>query len=93
MATIVNPEDYSIMWLCPVPIETAAALFMLHEHYKGAVGRQQGQTVEYHFGRIGRHNIAIASFPSGEVGIGKTGVMAQAAVRFQEFRARSPYWY
>jgi nucleoside phosphorylase len=81
MAKTINPEDYSIVWLCPLPVETAAALFMLDEHHEGVVNRQHGQTVEYHFGRIGRHNVAIAGFPSGEVGIGKAGTMAEAAVR------------
>ncbi|OQU98130.1 hypothetical protein CLAIMM_03955 [Cladophialophora immunda] len=81
LATMINPDDYSIVWLSPLPIETAAALFMLDEHHHGAVNRQQGQTVEYHFGRIGQHNVAIAGFPSGEVGIGKAAAMAEAAVR------------
>jgi nucleoside phosphorylase len=81
MASIINPEDYSIVWLCPLPIETAAALFMFDEHHEGITNRQHGQTVEYHFGRIGRHNVAIAGFPSGEVGIGKAGAMAEAVAR------------
>ncbi|EXJ79228.1 hypothetical protein A1O3_08729 [Capronia epimyces CBS 606.96] len=81
MPRSINPDEYSIVWLCPLPIKATAALFMFDETHEGLLDRQQGRTVEYHFGRIGRHNVAVAGFPSGEVGIGKAGAMAEAVIR------------
>lgn len=69
----IDLDAYSIVWLCPLPVETTAALFMFDEHHQGIIDRQHGRSVEYHFGRIGSHNVAVAGFPSGEVGIGKAG--------------------
>ncbi|OAL20937.1 hypothetical protein AYO22_08357 [Fonsecaea multimorphosa] len=77
----IDLEAYSIVWLCPLPVETTAALFMFDEHHEGIIDRQHGRSVEYHFGRIGSHNVAVAGFPSGEVGIGKAGAMAEAVTR------------
>ncbi|KAK5463020.1 hypothetical protein LTS15_002732 [Exophiala xenobiotica] len=77
----IDLDAYSIVWLCPLPVETTAALFMFDEHHEGIIHRQHGRSVEYHFGRIGSHNVAVAGFPSGEVGIGKAGAMAEAVIR------------
>ncbi|GES58630.1 purine and uridine phosphorylase [Aspergillus terreus] len=67
-------QDYTVAWIAPLAIEAAAALQLLDEHH-GTAGRKPGQTLLYHLGRMGAHNIAIASFPAGECGIGVAGAM------------------
>lgn len=62
-------------WIAPLAIEAAAALHILDEHH-GIPARKPGQTLVYHLGRMGDHNVAIACFPAGECGIGVAGAMA-----------------
>jgi hypothetical protein len=68
-------EDYTVAWIAPLAIESAAAQQLLDEQH-GATARKFGQTLVYHFGRIGGHIVAIASFPVGECGIGVAGTVA-----------------
>jgi nucleoside phosphorylase len=75
MPTLFKMEDYTVAWIAPLAIEAAAALQLLDEHH-GAQARKPGQTLLYYLGRMGDHNIAIASFPAGECGIGVAGAMA-----------------
>jgi nucleoside phosphorylase len=75
MLPLFELQDYAVAWIAPLAIEAAAALQLLDEHH-GAPARKPGQTLLYHLGRMGDHNIAIASFPAGECGIGVAGTMA-----------------
>jgi nucleoside phosphorylase len=74
MLPLFEMQDYTVAWIAPLAIEAAAALQLLDEHH-GTAGRKPGQTLLYHLGRMGAHNIAIASFPAGECGIGVAGAM------------------
>lgn len=80
MSDIFSLEDYTLVWLAPLPFEGSAALLILDEHHV-APNITQGQTIRYHFDRIGHQNVAIACFPAGEVGIGSAGVMAAEVLR------------
>ena len=75
MPTLFEMEDYTVAWIAPLAIEAAAALQLLDEHH-AAPARKPGQTLVYHFGRMGDYNVAIACFPAGECGIGIAGSMA-----------------
>ncbi|KAI4855821.1 purine and uridine phosphorylase [Aureobasidium sp. EXF-8846] len=61
------PEEYMIGWLCALPSERAAAEAMLDEKYPVQPQAFAFSTV-FTTGRIGPHNIVIASLPSGRVG-------------------------
>ncbi|KAL2835554.1 nucleoside phosphorylase domain-containing protein, partial [Aspergillus pseudoustus] len=80
MPQLLNTQDYTVAWLCPLYFEAGAALAMLDE-YHGVPRRFPGQTVQYHLGRIGEHNVVIVSFPQGEIGIGVAASIATEVTR------------
>ncbi|KAK6351863.1 hypothetical protein TWF718_005008 [Orbilia javanica] len=63
-------EDYTIAWICALPLELAAAIATLDKRHEppGDISRNNDDNV-YEFGRIGCHNIVIASLPSGVYGV------------------------
>lgn len=61
-------DDYQIAWICTVPAATDAAKAMLDETHH-SVPRRQGDANEYIFGRMGRYNVVITSFPPGLSGL------------------------
>lgn len=74
-----NREDYAVGWICAIQPELVAARAMLDEIYKELPpGIDDGNG--YLFGRIGRHNVVIASLPSGSYG---TNAAARVAARMQ----------
>ncbi|RMJ16480.1 hypothetical protein CDV36_003911, partial [Fusarium kuroshium] len=73
--------DYTIIIFSPLVIEQKAACLMLDEIHDGIPERSAGQTVLYTLGKIGSHNVAIAGYPAGEVGIGVSGSMVSEALR------------
>jgi hypothetical protein len=58
-----SPDSYTIAWLAARPIERAAAIAMLDEEHAALTGfaRHQTDTNVYTWGRMGEHNIVIAS--------------------------------
>ncbi|KAI0534385.1 nucleoside phosphorylase domain-containing protein [Xylaria digitata] len=65
--TGLTNNDYSVGWVTTLPVERAAALAMLDEIHK-KLPRERGDTNNYAFGRIGDHNIVIASLPDDGYG-------------------------
>ena len=60
-------EDYTVGWICALPVDKAAAVGMLDERHDGLPSRPQDNNI-YNFGRIGDHNVVIASLPPGVTG-------------------------
>jgi hypothetical protein len=56
-------EDYTVGWICALPIEMAVAIGMLDERHRILPSRRQDNN-NYEFGRIGGHNVVIACLPS-----------------------------
>lgn len=81
MAKTPKLEDYTIIIFSPLAIEQKAAYLMLDEVHDGIPERSAGQTVLYTLGKIASHNVAIAGYPAGEVGIGASGSMVSEALR------------
>ncbi|RFN43882.1 hypothetical protein FIE12Z_11876 [Fusarium flagelliforme] len=72
MATqLGSPELYTIAWIAGLPIERAAATALLHEIHNepGGFSQHEADSNSYSWGRLGQHNIVIASFPAGVYGI------------------------
>ncbi|PCD20317.1 hypothetical protein AU210_016184 [Fusarium oxysporum f. sp. radicis-cucumerinum] len=65
-----NPELYTIGWIAALPIERAAATALLHDRHDAPEGFSQHRSDanSYTWGRIGEHNIVIASLPAGVYG-------------------------
>ncbi|KAH7198934.1 uncharacterized protein B0J16DRAFT_360547 [Fusarium flagelliforme] len=72
MATqLENPELYTIAWIAALPIERAAATALLDEIHKEPQGfsQHEADNNSYSWGRLGQHNIVIASLPAGVYGV------------------------
>jgi nucleoside phosphorylase len=70
MSNSLRSRDYTVGWICALPLELAAAKAMLDEphptpsdHFQNG---KDGNT--YSFGRVGKHNVVIAVLPAGRYG-------------------------
>jgi nucleoside phosphorylase len=65
-----SPDSYTIAWIAALPIERAAAEAMLDEEHAAPTSftRHQTDTNVYTWGRMGEHNIVIASLAAGVYG-------------------------
>jgi nucleoside phosphorylase len=73
--TRLRIEDYTVGWVCALPIELAAALEMLdEEHYN--LPQDGNETNLYTLGRIAEHNIVIACLPAGQTGTNSAAAVA-----------------
>ncbi|KAJ0129240.1 Uncharacterized protein HZ326_27665 [Fusarium oxysporum f. sp. albedinis] len=65
-----SPDLYTIGWIAALPIERAAATALLHDRHDVPHGFDQhrSDTNSYTWGRIGEHNVVIASLPAGVYG-------------------------
>ena len=62
-----NPDLYTVGWIAALPIERAAATAMLDERHDKPSGfsQHQSDTNSYTWGRMGEHNVVIASLAAG----------------------------
>ncbi|KAH2362727.1 hypothetical protein KXV98_004791, partial [Aspergillus fumigatus] len=65
-----GPDSYAIAWITALPIERAAAEAMLDEEHAAPTGftRHQADANVYTWGRVGEHNVVIASLAAGDYG-------------------------
>ncbi|KAK1238471.1 hypothetical protein MKX07_006617 [Trichoderma sp. CBMAI-0711] len=73
----LQPSDYTVGWICALPIELAAAQEMLDEEHEIIDDKH---TCSYTLGRIGDHNVVLATLPAGQTG---TNSAAAVAVQLQ----------
>jgi nucleoside phosphorylase len=68
--TTYGCESYTVAWIAALPLELAAATAVLDEEYERPADFEQHQhdTNTYTWGRVGNHNVVIASLPTGEYG-------------------------
>ena len=71
----VHIEDYTVGWVCALPIELAAAQEMLDEDHPN-LQRDRNDTNLYTLGRIGEHNVVIACLPAGQTGTNSAASIA-----------------
>jgi nucleoside phosphorylase len=75
MARQLRREDYTVGWVCALPVELAAAQEMLdEEHDTPRCGDHD--TNLYTCGRIGEHNVVIACLPDGQTGTNSAAAVA-----------------
>lgn len=70
----LSREDYTVAWVCALPVELAAAREMLDEEHE-ALGLDANDNNIYALGRVGQHNAVVACLP-----LGKTGTNSAVAV-------------
>src|SRR5262249_5856037 len=68
-------EDYTVGWVCALPVEVAAARVILDERHQD-LPRNENDTNIYTFGRIGDHNMVIAGLPEGQTGNNSAAAVA-----------------
>jgi nucleoside phosphorylase len=78
-----SPDLYTIGWIAALPIERAAATALLHDRHDAPEGFEQHQSDAnaYTWGRIGEHNVVIASLPAGVYGLTSAATTASNLVR------------
>jgi nucleoside phosphorylase len=82
----IQPEGYTIGWVCALPIELAAAIEMLDEKFPESPLEDTGTGV-YVFGRIGNHNVVVGALPAGLYGTTSAAtIVAQMLSRFAGLR-------
>ncbi|KAG5297112.1 pfs domain-containing protein [Histoplasma ohiense] len=89
MTSLDSPNEYTVGWICALPLERAPAEEMLEEKHASPKGFKQPRTDNnvYTLGRIGGHNIVIASLPAGKYGTSPaTGVAMAMLSTFPEIR-------
>lgn len=66
----LSPDHYTVGWIAALPIERAAATALLNERHPEPQGFSQNPSDpnSYTWGRMGEHNIVIASLPAGVYG-------------------------
>ncbi|KAL2847599.1 hypothetical protein BJX68DRAFT_268002 [Aspergillus pseudodeflectus] len=80
-------RDYTVAWICALPIEMAAAKLML-ETFHPRLSQPQTDHNVYTLGSISGHNIVIACLPSGVYGITSAAiVLDQMLSTFPQLRS------
>ncbi|KAL6690797.1 hypothetical protein J3F84DRAFT_176254 [Trichoderma pleuroticola] len=67
--------DYTVGWVCALPIEMAAAKAMLDSIHI-PLPRREGDSNTYTFGRIAEHNVVIACLPASQYGTNNAATVA-----------------
>ncbi|KAJ6779586.1 hypothetical protein PWT90_04750 [Aphanocladium album] len=67
MTALISIESYAIGWIAALYIERAAAIAQLDDRHEAPADFEQhlSDTNSYTWGRIGKHNVVIASLPAG----------------------------
>jgi nucleoside phosphorylase len=68
-------QDYTVGWVCALPIELAAATEMLDEEYQ-KLPQDRNDTNLYTLGRIREQNVVIACLPAGQPGTNSAATAA-----------------
>ncbi|KAH7328824.1 nucleoside phosphorylase domain-containing protein [Stachybotrys elegans] len=75
MAKSVPARDFTVGWICVLPIELAAAVEMMDEEFAD-LPSQPADSNLYSFGRIGVHNVVAACLPAGQMGANQAATVA-----------------
>ncbi|KAH8663560.1 nucleoside phosphorylase domain-containing protein [Tricladium varicosporioides] len=87
MPTILRYEDYTIGWICALPVEVLAALFMLDEEHEGVFPARAGDDNDYIPGAIGGHNVVIVGLPKKSTGtVSAASLVSQMRQSFPKLR-------
>ena len=71
----LQAAEYTVGWVCALPVELAAAQEMLDEEHEELPQDNLDPNL-YKLGRIGNHNVVLVCLPAGRIGIGPAAVGA-----------------
>jgi nucleoside phosphorylase len=88
MARRLRRDEYTVGWVCALPVELAAAQEMLdEEHHELERDPADNNENLYALGSIGGHNVAIVCLPAGRIGNNPAAVVAtQLRATFKAIR-------
>jgi nucleoside phosphorylase len=88
MARRLRHDEYTVGWICALPVELAAAQEMLdEEHHDPKHDPADNDDNLYALGSIGGHNVAIVCLPAGRIGNNPAAVVAtQLRATFKAIR-------
>lgn len=75
MAPQLGREQYTVGWVCALPVELAAAQEMLDEEHDPPQYGAHDSNI-YTCGRVGEHNVVIACLPHGQIGTHSAAAVA-----------------
>jgi nucleoside phosphorylase len=79
----LDPNLYTVAWIAPLEIEARAALHMLDNRHRGRFPWSYGYDYLFHAGDINRHNVIVATLPSGQdYGTGSAAALASQMKTF-----------
>jgi nucleoside phosphorylase len=86
-STSLPNEDYTVGWICALPLEAAAATAMLDEIHEKPQKQLSNDYNVYTLGRIGEHNVVISCIPAGVYGTNPAATAAtQMLSNFESIR-------
>ncbi|WYZ39980.1 hypothetical protein EsH8_IV_000321 [Colletotrichum jinshuiense] len=77
----VAPEEYTVGWVCALPLEAAAAKGMLDQVHPSLPQQDPADHNSYILGRIQGHNVVIACLPAGIYGTTTAATVAKDLLR------------
>lgn len=75
MAKRILATDFTVGWVCALPVELAAARHLMDEEYED-LDQHPNDHNSYSYGRIGVHNVVAACLPAGQTGNDSAAVVA-----------------
>lgn len=79
-------EDYTVGWICALPVELVAASELLNEEH-GDISQGQHDNNSYTLGRVGEHNVVVTCLPAGQIGTNPAATVAtQMRLKFTSIR-------
>lgn len=76
-----NPGNYTVGWICAIEVERVAAQAFLDEEHDEPDYLPVNDNNSYVLGRIGKHNVVIASTPHSQYGLVSAATVARDMVR------------
>lgn len=78
---MLNPEIYTVGWICAIKSEYIAAQVFLDEKHEDKEGLSPSDTNDYTLGKIASHNVAICPLPMGLYGMASAAQVAANMLR------------
>lgn len=80
---LINPDLYTVGWISVLGIERTAASALLDEWHDEPSNfeQQPADDNSYTWGRMGKHNVVIASFEAGDSGTNSAALLAERMLR------------
>ncbi|KAH7187521.1 hypothetical protein BKA60DRAFT_602335 [Fusarium oxysporum] len=78
---MVDPQKYTVGWICAITTEFVAAQALFDEEYGKLEAATDNDNNNYALGRIGKHNVVMAVLPKSEYGTTSAATVARDMLR------------